>query len=37
MDKKYLAIAGIAAAAAVTLGLSLFMKAKKEEKHGWHW
>jgi hypothetical protein len=36
MDKKYLAIAGIAAAAAA-IGLSLVMKAKKEEKHGWHW
>jgi hypothetical protein len=34
--KKYLAIAGIGAAMAA-IGLSLFAKTKKEEKHGWHW
>jgi hypothetical protein len=33
--KKYLAIAGIGAAA-VAIGLTLFAKYKKEEKHGWH-
>jgi hypothetical protein len=36
MDKKYLAIAGVAAAAAA-IGIGLLMKTKKEEKHGWHW
>jgi hypothetical protein len=34
--KKYIAIASIGAAVAA-IGLSLFAKTKKEEKHGWHW
>jgi hypothetical protein len=34
--KKYLAIAGIGAAMTL-VGLSIFAKTKKEEKHGWHW
>jgi hypothetical protein len=34
--KKYIAIAGIGAAVAA-VGLSLVIKTKKEEKHGWHW
>jgi hypothetical protein len=34
--KKYIAIASIGAAMAA-IGLSLFAKMKKEEKHGWHW
>jgi hypothetical protein len=34
--KKYLAVAGIGAAMTI-VGLALFKKTKKEEKHGWHW
>ncbi len=36
LHKKYLAIAGIGAAI-TAIGLGIFAKTKKEEKHGWHW
>jgi hypothetical protein len=36
LNKKYLAIAGIGAAM-TAIGIGIFAKTRKEEKHGWHW